>query len=156
MEANSELDIPQSVEPASGISVEPPPSAPALTSTGRPRRNYRLPDRYRDIHPEGPAPLPPLYPLPQIAPGSSALPQVILHTRDTIRTGVNRFGLLREYPHRPSHDPDSTVELDDLTNFHVLQTAPSGTNSSKSSQPPTVAISKYDYISTYGVDDHRQ
>ncbi|KAF8426518.1 hypothetical protein L210DRAFT_3306924, partial [Boletus edulis BED1] len=41
--------------------------------------------------------------------------RVILHVRDTIRTALNIFGVLREYPHRPSYDPDAYVEPDALT-----------------------------------------
>ncbi|KAF8428459.1 hypothetical protein L210DRAFT_3419340, partial [Boletus edulis BED1] len=41
--------------------------------------------------------------------------RVILHVRDTIRTGLNAFGVLREYPHRPSYDPDAFVASDALT-----------------------------------------
>lgn len=113
-----ELDNPQSMDTADDMPVTAPLAAPEVTSTGRLRRNYRLPARYEDQYPEAPAPLPPL---PQVAPGSSALPRVILHVRDTIRTGVNRFQLLREYPHRPSYDPDSYVSPEDLSNSSRVQ-----------------------------------
>jgi hypothetical protein len=33
-----------------------------------------------------------------------------------MRSASNRFGLLREYPHRPSYDPDSLLQLSDLAN----------------------------------------
>jgi hypothetical protein len=92
-----------------------------LTTTGRPLRAYRLPARYEDVHPEGPASIPTPLPLPQVAPGSLALPRVILHVRDFMRTGCNRFGLLREYPHRPSYDPDAFVPDEDLSNGPLCQ-----------------------------------
>lgn len=98
----------------------PPPSPPtvaALTTAGRPKRNYRLPARYDDVPPVGPTPLAPPTILPHMAPGSLALPRVILHVRDTIRTGSNIFGILREYPHRPSYDPDASVASSDLSNY---------------------------------------
>ncbi|KAF8145659.1 hypothetical protein K438DRAFT_1424599, partial [Mycena galopus ATCC 62051] len=44
---------------------------------------------------------------------------VILHVHDTMRSVCNRFGLLREYPHRPSYDPDSLLKPEDLANVHV-------------------------------------
>jgi hypothetical protein len=42
---------------------------------------------------------------------------VILHVRDLMRTTANVFGLLREYHHRPSYDPDELVTPEDLANF---------------------------------------
>ncbi|KAH7917408.1 hypothetical protein BV22DRAFT_1026375, partial [Leucogyrophana mollusca] len=39
----------------------------------------------------------------------SVIRRVILHVRDTIRTQLNSFGLFREYPHRPTYDPDAFV-----------------------------------------------
>jgi hypothetical protein len=91
----------------------PPPTVPQLTQAGRPARRYRMPRRYEDIPPEGPAPIP-------AAPAEtlvSSIPRVILHVRDLMRTGINRFGLLREYPHRPSYDPDASVLPDELSNY---------------------------------------
>lgn len=100
--------------------IQPPPctpsQVPALTQAGRPRRNYRVPKRPDDPHPEPAVPLPPPPPptFPQMAPGSSALLRVILHVCNPLRTGYNCFGLLREYKHRPSYDPDSVVHKDSL------------------------------------------
>ena len=82
-------------------SPEPPPPILLLTRAGRPQRHYRLPARYEDIPPEGPAPLPPR----SLSPAHTIICRVVLHVRDTLRTGLNRFGLLREYLHRPSYDP---------------------------------------------------
>jgi hypothetical protein len=65
-----------------------------LTTARRPLQAYRLPARYEDVHPEGPASIPTPLPLLQVAPGSLALPRVILHVCNFMRTGCNRFGLL--------------------------------------------------------------
>ncbi|KAF9240183.1 hypothetical protein BU15DRAFT_74100 [Melanogaster broomeanus] len=73
----------------------------------RPRRVIRLPKRYQDEPPE------PLAPVEE--PRPAMVRRVILHVRDTIRTAFNAFGLFREYPHRPSYDPDAFVSPDDLT-----------------------------------------
>src|ERR1700691_3108533 len=94
-----------------------PPIMPALTKSGRPQRAYRPVARYNDIQPAGPAPLPPTTNLPPVSPGSYALPRVILHVRDWMRTRCNEFGLLREYAHRPSYDPDSFISDDNLSNY---------------------------------------
>ena len=45
----------------------------------------------------------------------STLPCVILHIFDTIRTSFNQFGIVRDYCHRPSHDPDSFMSVDQLS-----------------------------------------
>lgn len=92
-----------------------PPPIPNLTQAGRPKRSYRIPARYQDVQPEGPAPVP--RSLPLVPPGSYALPHITLHIRNIMRTAPNRFGLFREYPHRPSYDPDSAVSIDDLSNY---------------------------------------
>ena len=96
----------------------PPPVMPALTNAGRLQRAYRLPARYSDLQPAGPAPLPPAINLPPVPPGSYALPRVILHVRNSMRTSLNDFSILREYPHRPSYDPDAFISEDNLSNYH--------------------------------------
>ena len=106
--------------------LSPPTPAgtiPSHNEAMRPVRMRRIPARYEDIQPEGPAPLPPAPPLPPIAPGLYALPRVILHVRDFMRTGLNRFNLFREYHHRPSHDPDHSMPEDELSNRHAVQPA---------------------------------
>jgi hypothetical protein len=95
-------------------SPSPPPS---LTNAGRPKRNYRMPARYNDEPPDMPAAIPLPQPLPPVPPGSFAVPRVLLHVRDSMRTVPNRFGLLREYPHRPSYDPDAFMSPEDLSNY---------------------------------------
>ena len=52
-----------------------------------------------------------------------------------MRTKWNEFGLLREYPHRPSYDPDSFISEEHLSNYSVRrptelpETAPSSVHS---------------------------
>lgn len=63
--------------------------------------------------------------LPEQIPGPSLsmLPllgrRVNLIVRDTLRTEANRFGLWREYPYRPSFDPDSFVPPADLAQSNL-------------------------------------
>ena len=110
---------------------------PQITQAGRPLRHYRLPARYQDLLPDGPAPARTTNRLPPVAPGSTALPRVILHVRDQMRTDINRFGLLREYPDRPSHDPDSTVCFEDLSDYYKVWTPQNWLETPpKSSHPP--------------------
>ena len=48
----------------------------------------------------------------------STLPCVILHVFNTIHTSFNSFGIVRDYRHRPSHDPDLFVSVDQLSKSH--------------------------------------
>ena len=45
-------------------------------------------------------------------------PYHLLHVRDWMCTGANRFGLLCEYSDRPSYDPDSAVQAEDLSDYY--------------------------------------
>ncbi|KAF7974699.1 hypothetical protein HWV62_11479 [Athelia sp. TMB] len=112
---NAEPSIPSAT--ASDEQLPPPAPEPEplplLTHTGRLRRNYRLPARYRDDLPPCPIPLPP------IAPGSSALPQVIHHIQDVFKTISNSYGLSREYPYRPTYDPESAIPNDHLSTYYA-------------------------------------
>lgn len=113
-EDSSNILIPSSHPAMSGLlpGPAPPPALPAhmiLTRTGRVAT--RIPKRYRDIQPAGP-------PLVEHAP-RPIVRRVILHVRDFMRTATNLFGLLREYHHRPSYDPDQHVTPDDLANFNT-------------------------------------
>lgn len=93
---------------------EPPePPEPLLTQAGRPARNYRVPRKFQDCLPETPVSV------EATVPVQATVKRVILHVRDSFRTTVNRFGVLREYLHRPSYDPDASVKPEDLANFKV-------------------------------------
>ncbi|KAI6158280.1 hypothetical protein BKA82DRAFT_4415302 [Pisolithus tinctorius] len=76
-----------------------------------PPRTRRLPARYRDQLPEPPCPV------HQPAPTSSVLHRIILHVFDSFRTSFNKFGIAREYRHRPSYDPEQSVPTEELANF---------------------------------------
>jgi hypothetical protein len=108
----------------------PPPSPPPLplTQAGRPMRNYRRPQRFDDTPPEPPANVEIAPPIPNVAR------RVILHVRDSFRTAANQFGILREYLHRPSYDPDASVQPEDLANF---TTTPSLTSHNSPIGQPT-------------------
>lgn len=102
---------------------QPPAQALEVVEGGRPRREHRLPARYRDNLPE-PAPI--ITPTDEMSPPLEApapfLPRIRLIVRDSIRTMANTFGLWREYLHRPSFDPDSFVPSDDLAPAGEAQT----------------------------------
>jgi hypothetical protein len=111
-----------------GIHAPPIPNASSevhLTHTGRPMRTYRKLRRLYDWPPEGPAPV-----LPAPPPTPNIIKWVVLYVRDSFRTAVNQFGILREYPHRPSYDPDAFVTPEDLANFPVEPSMPSTSSDS--------------------------
>ncbi|KAL0060724.1 hypothetical protein AAF712_012504 [Marasmius tenuissimus] len=122
--ASPHSDLPSLSLPALPLpqpSSPPPPALPppAVRPSGLPDRKRRLPARFRhdDTLPESaPAILAPSN--TDNAPSTSRLPCVRLIVRDTIRTICNTFGLFREYQHRPTQDPDLSVPIDDLANYH--------------------------------------
>lgn len=106
--------------------VEPaPPDAPHPTQSGRPRREHRLPQRFRDNLPEPPTPAPILE-----MQESNPRQRVLLIVRDRLITASNSFGIWRDYPDRPTADPDASLTLKDLSNrqHHTVSTFP---------EPPT-------------------
>ncbi|OSX55787.1 hypothetical protein POSPLADRAFT_1163150 [Postia placenta MAD-698-R-SB12] len=126
---NDYTDLPS---PSTG-SVSDAPSRDVAAEIGRPTRERRLPRRYRsmqditrvrhvsrhlDVIPEGPSPAINPEPIMDAPPNPSAVRRVILHVWDSMRTAVNAFGVLREYPHRPSFDPDAAVRPEDLADYH--------------------------------------
>lgn len=114
----------EAIEVPAAMPSEPMEERSVLSSVSR-RRQRKLPARFHDKNfthdkrvplprhyvDEIPEPLPPVSP-PDPTP--SRLPRVVLIVRDTIRTAVNSFGLMREYPHRPSYDPDAIVHIAQL------------------------------------------
>ncbi|KAF8221567.1 hypothetical protein L208DRAFT_1327219, partial [Tricholoma matsutake] len=85
---------------------------PTLTQTGQPQWRYHHPKCFEDNQPAVPIPIEQLAP-----PTKPFISQVILHVRDFMRTAANSFGLLHEYNHHPSYDPDEHVVPEDLVNF---------------------------------------
>ncbi|KAF8474303.1 hypothetical protein JB92DRAFT_3102554 [Gautieria morchelliformis] len=72
-----------------------------------PKRQRRLPKRYRDLLPAPPAPLPP-EPVRE-----ACLPRVLLHVWERFCTPRNIFGLWREYLGHPSYVPDLALHEDE-------------------------------------------
>ena len=95
-----------------------PPKDP-VTQSGRPKRNCRLPVRYRqDILPEQPRPVTRLQPDSTTSqpPRTTTVSSVV---RDIINTIKNRFGIWHQYLYRPSYDPNGLVSSDDLMQTHI-------------------------------------
>lgn len=100
-------DLPDdTIRPQSPI-LPPPPIQ--MTSSAQARRSGRVPKRFDDIPP---APAVPVELPAEAEP--SRLPRIILIVRDRLITAANRFGLWRDYPRRPSYDPDTLLSLEEL------------------------------------------
>jgi len=124
-------DLPD-LPPGTPIDVLPQSRPSPLTQSGRPRREYRLPKRFRDDIPEPPAPV------PATPPNPDPVRRVILIVRDRLTTVINSFGIWRDYPRRPA-DPDSVLTLEDLSNTHhsnTSNTSPPDPSESRSSYWP--------------------
>ncbi|KAG5634506.1 hypothetical protein H0H81_001709 [Sphagnurus paluster] len=94
-------------------SPPPPPSPlPQLTHSGQPQRNYAVPLWYQDVLPA--PPVPSVQPDKPSKPEAPLLPCVQLIVRDHLVTALNVFGIWRDYPHRPSYDPDASISIADL------------------------------------------
>lgn len=85
-----------------------PPPIQKFTRTGRPQRNYRQPKRFEDFLPE--SSLPGLEAESDLGP----IQRVLLIVRDRLVTAANSFGMWRDYPRRPTRDPDAFLSLKDL------------------------------------------
>lgn len=56
--------------------------------------------------------------------GEASVRRVLLVVRDRLVTAANSFGIWRDYPRRPSADPDAFISLEDLSNTHDLSMDP--------------------------------
>lgn len=100
---NGELECPFPLDPTE--SVQDPPR----TRSGRPRREIKLPRRFHDYLPESATSF-------VEADEPAPVRRVLLIVRDCLHTVLDKFGVWREYPNRPSTDPDSLLSLADLSN----------------------------------------
>lgn len=85
---------------------------PEINSTGRGLRKKRLTWKLLQQLPAPPSPLPePLTTFETIEPISETLLPSCEVAWRAIKTTCNSFGLYREYPSAPSHNPDNTLSL---------------------------------------------
>jgi hypothetical protein len=118
------------LEPVPSIlntSLSPPAEANvSYTESGRPKRSRRLPSRFRDTLPVPPIPV--TNPPPEPESSGSRIKRLTLIVRDQFITAINVFGIWRDYLHRPSYDPDTLVNSEDLSNV--------GPPSTTNTEPP--------------------
>jgi len=118
--------------PMTMLDNEVPPAA-----TGCPKRPRRLPAHFRDTLPTPPITVPPADPTLDPQSIGSQIKRVTLIVRDRLVTMANVFGIWRDYPRRPSYDPDTIVHPDGLSNRHdISHDAVNSPLSSSSTQPP--------------------
>ncbi|KAJ6449118.1 hypothetical protein C8R45DRAFT_947568 [Mycena sanguinolenta] len=105
------VDDPQPPSPAP---VSSPP--PEVSSTGRPVRTKRPTWKLLQSLPAPPSAAPELI---VTDPDSDATPPPapLSFVWDSVKSAMNAFGLYREYPRVPTHDPDSTISLEDLSDI---------------------------------------
>ncbi len=94
-----------------------PPTTPNLTRTGRPRRNYRLPGRFRDFLPEPASPS-------EREEEMGGIQRAVHVARDSLVTVADSFGMWRDYPRRPTRDPDESLSLHDLAENPIQTNLP--------------------------------
>ncbi|KAJ7151509.1 hypothetical protein C8R46DRAFT_1229045 [Mycena filopes] len=100
------------------VDMEPPPASPVdpppEPETGRGKRTKRLTWKLLQLLPDPPAPAPELE---ITGPDDDATPppEPTAFVWESIKSALNNFGLYREYLRVPTHDPDSILSLDDLS-----------------------------------------
>lgn len=110
-------------------SIDPEPDPLAAFPQDR-RLVIRIPATLRDTLPE---PAPAVIPASQAVDPSGVVPRVRLFVRDTFNTAMTKFGIWREYHHRPSYDPENGIALEDLAREPPLP-------QSDTPEPPTDPI----------------
>ncbi len=102
-----DVDSHPSQDPPSGL-------PPAFTRSSHPHRGCAAPRPVQNRQPESMAPLQPAH--QTVAPvGPSSVVSACLSSV------ANAFGIWREYPHRPTFDPDATLEATDFQASHVTK-----------------------------------
>lgn len=128
----SDNDLDLDIEPIP-FNLAPTPSPPPRENPVRPasptsaQRVSRIPARFEDVLPPIPFPGEPL---------TRRVRRVILLVRESLVTQANRFGLFREYHYRPTSDPDSLLNPEDLANFSTQPSSTATQASSTHIRPP--------------------
>lgn len=129
-------------EPSPPMAAPSPAPAPspelAATSTGRPVRTRHPTWKLLQLLPEPPAPAPELV---RTSPEPDAPPPPVptAFVWEPIKSAMNTFGLYREYPRAPTHDPDGTISLDDLSDI-PKPPAPAASVSPSAGTVPTLLV----------------
>ncbi|KAG6818235.1 hypothetical protein H0H93_006631, partial [Arthromyces matolae] len=142
-----DIDLPginedsQTVEdvPVEDLQMDEPASEPFVGPRSRTGRIYRKTWKLLELLPDPPAPVT-LSPVPpeSNATDSDATPPPTIFEEyiwNPFKTLRNAFGLYREYPSEPSHNPDDDVSLANLVDFDQSSNMP-GSNAPSSFELP--------------------
>ena len=99
--------IPLEPELSEPLPLPQPP--PTLTASGWPYRECRLPKRFTDTLPEALGSAPLLHESHPDTGTTESVRRVLLIVWDRLVTTANSFGVWRDYPHRPTIDPDGSL-----------------------------------------------
>ncbi|KAJ7811929.1 hypothetical protein B0H13DRAFT_2383585 [Mycena leptocephala] len=142
------VDDPQPPEAPSPVPSPPP----AVSSTGRPVRTKRPTWKLLQLLPEplSAAPDRGTDPEPTLPPAPSSF------VWDSVKSALNSFGLYREYPRAPTHDPDSTISLVDLSDIPrppapAVATAPAPSVLLPPAEPQTNPYHPFPNSTAYGI-----
>ncbi|KAJ7733499.1 hypothetical protein B0H16DRAFT_1328148 [Mycena metata] len=112
----------------------PPEKSPSPEPvTGRGARVKRPTWKLLQLLPQPPAAVPELQ-VTEPDPDATPPPEPTTFVWESVKTAMNSFGLYREYPRVPTHDPDSTLSLDDLSD--VPKALPASTSTSSATGIP--------------------
>lgn len=129
--------------PALEIPELPIPPVIELSAAGRVVRKKRLTWKLLQQLPAAPTPVPEV-PLAMELDHDIAPPLIEAIVLETITTTCNSFGLYRQYPNKPTHNPDDTIGLQDLTDG----TAPKAINEVQPSSTSRLSVIPDDQTST--------
>jgi hypothetical protein len=141
---NIPFELEQEVTPNQNPSFFQPSVEPdtEINAAGRVVRKKRLTWKLLQQLPAPPSPLPePLTSVENVEPTSEALIPSCEAMWRAIKTACNSFGLYREYPNLPSHNPDNTLSLLNLVDNNLPITesesisTPLSTSNSSSNSP---------------------
>ncbi|KAG6906421.1 hypothetical protein DXG01_014031, partial [Tephrocybe rancida] len=107
------------VEPLPDPVLEPEPEPARDSTSGRPTCVRQKTWKLLELLPDPPAPVtlaPPATPPPE-DDDKTPPPTIQEVIWDPVQTQLNIFGLYREYPSMPTHNPDDETSLTDLFNF---------------------------------------
>ena len=104
-------------DPLTATSTQSTPDIPINPSPKQPLppHNQQLPIRFQDLLPEPPLPVVDPH---STSSSSSIIPHIFLHMFNSFSTQFNKFGIMCAYCHWPSHDLDSFLTVDELSQSH--------------------------------------
>ncbi|KDR69150.1 hypothetical protein GALMADRAFT_230924 [Galerina marginata CBS 339.88] len=116
-------------DPVSPTPSPPPRAEPELSAAGRIVRKKRLTWKLLQRLPEAVATIPEVVLDPPSAPEPDTTPHYVWKAVHTLK---NSFGMFREYPSVPTHNPDDLLTLENLSDItppHVATDTPAAANS---------------------------